>query len=166
MHMQSLLFSLTTAFLFAGCQESVFQSLKKTDELFVLEGLPHPVRENPSFKKEKKRNDVMQIEDHWFYDAKVKATGNSRDQLMNLLFDESGFHMPDSNSPPKDCGPFHPDYTIMWNSDGGVNYLMVCYTCGEAKLIKEGRSETYEVNVYKMNSLRNLLANFQANRPR
>ena len=164
--MQSLLFSLTTAFLFAGCQESVFQSLKKTDELFVLEGLPHPVRENPSFKKEKKRNDVMQIEDQWFYDAKVKATGNSRDQLMNLLFDESGFHMPDSNSPPKDCGPFHPDYTIMWNSDGGVNYLMVCYTCGEAKLIKEGRSETYEVNVYKMNSLRNLLANFQANRPR
>ena len=165
MHMKSLLFSLTTVFLFAGCQESVFQSLKKTDELFVLEGLPHPVRENPSFKKEKKRNDVMQIEDHWFYDAKVKATGNSRDQLMNLLFDESGFHMPDSNSPPKDCGPFHPDYAIMWNSDGGVNYLMVCYTCAEAKLIKEGRSETYEVNVNKMNSLMNLLADFQANRP-
>jgi hypothetical protein len=42
---------------------------------------------------------------------------------------------------------------------------MVCYTCAEAKLIKEGRSENYEVNVDKMNSLRNLLANFQANRP-
>ncbi len=164
--MKSLLFSLTTSFLFAGCQESVFQSLKKADDLFVYEGLPHPLRENPTFEKEKKRDDIKQIKNYWFYDAKVKATGNSRDQLMNLLFDGSGFHMPDSNSPQKDCGPFHPDYAIMWNSDGGVNYLMVCYTCGEAKLIKEGRSETYEVNVYKMNSLRNLLANFQANRPR
>ena len=127
---------------FAGCQKSVFQSLKKTEDLFVLEGLPHPLRENPSFKKEKNRNDVMQIEDHWFYDAKAKATGNTRNQLMNLLFDESGFS---SNVLPTDCGPFHPDYAIMWESDGVENYLMICYTCGEAKLYREDIAETYAI---------------------
>ena len=104
----------------------------------------------------------MQIEDHWFYDAKAKATGNTRDQLMNLLFDESGFS---SNVLPTDCGPFHPDYAIMWESDGVENYLMICYTCGEAKLYTEDIAKTYAINAYKMESLANLLAKFKANRP-
>ena len=162
MNAKSIIFVLAFTFLFAGCQKSVFQSLKKTEDLFVLEGLPHPLHENPSFKKEKNRNDVMQIEDHWFYDAKAKATGNTRNQLMNLLFDESGFS---SNVIPTDCGPFHPDYAIMWESDGVENYLMICYTCGEAKLCREDIAETYAINAYKMESLANLLAKFKANRP-
>ena len=159
---KSIIFVLAFTFLFAGCHKSVFQSLKKTEDLFVLEGLPHPLRESPSFKKEKNRNDVLQIEDHWFYDAKSKATGNTRNQLMNLLFDESSFS---SNVIPTDCGPFHPDYAIMWESDGVENYLMICYTCGEAKLYREDIAETYAINAYKMESLANLLAKFKANRP-
>ena len=162
MNAKSIIFVLAFTFLFAGCQKSVFQSLKKTEDLFVLEGLPHPSRENPSFKKEKNRNDVMQIEDHWFYDTKGKAIGNKREQLMNLLFDESGFS---PNVIPTDCGPFHPDYAIMWESDGVENYLMICYTCGEAKLYTEDIAKTYAINAYKMESLANLLAKFKANRP-
>ena len=159
--MKSLLFPLTIVFLFAGCQESVFQSLKKTDDLFVFEGLPHPGRENPSFEKERKRDDVRQIDGHWFYDAKVKASGESRDRLMNLLFDESGFSVPDPNVPPKDCGPFHPDYAIAWKSEGEENYLMICYTCGEAKLIREGKATTYEV----YSNWQEVLSEFQSKRP-
>ncbi len=161
--MKSLLFSLTTSFLFAGCQESVFQSLKKTDDLFVYEGLPHPLRENPTFEKEKKRDDIKQIKNYWFYDAKVKATGNSRDQLMNLLFDGSGFSSFDQKAPPNDCGPFHPDYAIMWESGGAENYLMICYTCSEAKLIREGNSTTYNLNA---NFMQKVLSEFQLNRPK
>ena len=159
---KSIIFVLAFTFLFAGCQKSVFQSLKKTDDLFVYEGLPHPLREYPTFAKEKKRDDIKQIKNHWFYDAKAKATGNTRNQLMNLLFDESGFS---SNLLPTDCGPFHPDYSIMWESDGVENYLMICYTCGEAKLCREDIVETYAINAYKMESLANLLAKFKANRP-
>ena len=162
MNAKSIIGVLAFTFLFAGCQESVFQSLKKTDDLFVYEGLPHPLRENPTFEKEKKRDDIKQIKSHWFYDPKVKATGNARDQLMNLLFDESGFS---PNVIPTDCGPFHPDYAIMWESDGVENYLMICYTCGEAKLYREDIAETYAINAYKMESLANLLAKFKANRP-
>ena len=104
----------------------------------------------------------MHIKGHWFYDSKVKATGNTRNQLMNLLFDESGFS---TNVIPTDCGPFHPDYAIMWESDGVENYLMICYTCGEAKLYREDIAETYAINAYKMEFLANLLAKFKANRP-
>jgi len=159
--MKSLLFSLTTVFLFAGCQESVFQSLKKTDELFVYEGLPHPLREFASFEKEKKRDDVRQIDGHWFYDAKVKASGETRDRLMNLLFDESGFSVPNPNVPPKDCGPFHPDYAVAWKSEEEENYLMICYTCSEAKLIREGKTATYEV----YSNWQEVLSEFQSRRP-
>ena len=159
---KSIIFVLAFTFLFAGCQKSVFQSLKKTEDLFVLEGLPHPLRENPSFKKEKNRNDVMQIKNHWFYDAKSKATGNTRNQLMNLLFDESGFS---SNVLPTDCGPFHPDYAIMWESDEVENYLMICYTCSEARLIRHGKSKISDLNVYKIDSWKKLLVRFKANRP-
>ena len=159
--MKSLLFPLTIVFLFAGCQESVFRSLKKTDDLFVFEGLPHPGRENPSFEKERKRNDITQIDGHWFYDAKVKAAGDTRDRLMNLLFDESGFSVPDPNVPPKDCGPFHPDYAISWKSEGEENYLMICYTCSEAKLIRGEKTATYEV----YSNLQEVLSEFQSKRP-
>ena len=163
MNAKSIIFVLAFTFLFAGCQKSVFQSLKKTDDLFVYEGLPHPLRENPTFEKEKKRDDIKQIKNHWFYDAKVKATGNARDQLMNLLFDESGFS---TNVIPTDCGPFHPDYAIMWESDEVENYLMICYTCSEARLIRHGKSKISDLNVYKIDSWKNLLANFNANRPK
>ena len=162
MNAKSIIFVLAFTFLFAGCQESVFQSLKKTDDLFVYEGLPHPLRENPTFEKEKKRDDIKQIKNHWFYDAKVKATGNARDQLMNLLFDESGFS---SNVIPTDCGPFHPDYAIMWESDEVENHLMICYTCSEARLIRHGKSKISGLNVYKIDSWKKLLVRFKANRP-
>ena len=165
-HIKVLLLPVLILSFFTSCQESVFRSPQKTDELFVYEGLPHPMRENSYFEKEKNRKDVMEIDGHWFYQPKVKASGESHDDLMNLLLDESGFHMPESNVPPKDCGPFHPDYAIMWNSEGAENYLMICYTCGEAKIINGGRVQTFEMNAYKMESLANLLANFQANRQR
>ena len=162
MNAKSIIFVLAFTFLFAGCQESVFQSLKKTDDLFVYEGLPHSLRENPTFEKDKKRDDIKQIKNHWFYDAKVKATGNARDQLMNLLFDESGFS---TNVIPTDCGPFHPDYAIMWESDEVENYLMICFTCSEAKLIRDGKSKISDLNVYKIDSWKKLLVRFKANRP-
>ena len=159
---KSIIFVLAFTFLFAGCQKSVFQFLKKTDDLFVYEGLPHPLRENPTFEKEKKRDDIKQIKNHWFYDAKAKAIGNTQDQLMNLLFDESGFS---SNVIPTDCGPFHPDYAIMWESEEVENYLMICYTCSEARLIREGKSKISDLNVYKIDSWKKVLASFKANRP-
>ena len=154
---------IVTASLLAGCQESVFQSLKKTDELFVYEGLPHPDRENTSFEKERQREDTKQIAGHWFYDAKVKASGETHESLMNLLFDESGFRIPEPNAPQKDCGPFHPDYAIAWNSDGAENYLMLCYTCGEAKLIREGKTTTYDLASKK--DWQKVLSEFQSSRP-
>ena len=159
--MRSLVLLISILSLFTGCQESVFQSLKKTDELFVYEGLPHPLREFASFEKEKKRDDVRQIDGHWFYDAKVKASGETRDRLMNLLFDESGFSVPNPNVPPKDCGPFHPDYAVAWKSEEEENYLMICYTCGEAKLIREGKTATYEV----YSNWQEVLSEFQSRRP-
>ena len=159
--MRSLVLLISILSLFTGCQESVFQSLKKTDELFVYEGLPHPLREFASFEKEKKRDDVRQIDGHWFYDAKVKATGDTRDRMMNLLFDESGFSVPNLNVPPKDCGPFHPDYAVAWKSEEEENYLMICYTCSEAKLIREGKTATYEV----YSNWQEVLSEFQSRRP-
>ena len=87
--MRSPVFLILILSLFTGCQESSFQSLKKTDELFVYEGLPNLVRENPSFEKEKKRNDVTQIDGHWFYDAKIPARGETHNRLMKVLFDKS-----------------------------------------------------------------------------
>ena len=159
--MRSLVLLISILSLFTGCQESVFQSLKKTDELFVYEGLPHPLREFASFEKEKKREDVRQIDGHWFYDAKVKASGETRDRLMNLLFDESGFSVPNPNVPPKDCGPFHPDYAVAWKSEEEENYLMICYTCWEAKLIREGKTATYEV----YSNWQEVLSEFQSKRP-
>ena len=104
----------------------------------------------------------MQIKGHWFYDSKVKAIGNTEDQLMNLLFDESGFS---SNVIPKDCGPFHPDYALMWKSDGEEHYLMICFTCSEAKLIRDVKNKTYDLNVYKIDSWKNLLDDFKSKRP-
>ena len=157
--MRSLVFLIPVLALFSSCQESVFQSLKKTDELFVYEGLPHPGRENPSFEKERKRDDVRQIDGHWFYEPKVSVRGENRDLLMNMLFDERAFRVPGPNAPQKDCGPFHPDYAIAWKSEGEENYLMICYTCSEAKLIRGEDTATYEV----YSNWQEVLSEFQSN---
>lgn len=165
-HMKVLLLPFAILSFFPGCQESVFRSLQKTDQLFVYEGLPHPIRENPSFEKEKHRKDVTQIDGHWFYQPKVEASGEIHDDLMKLLLDENCFHILNSNLPAKDCGPFHPDYAIMWESDGVKNYLLICYTCDEGKLIKEGKVVIYDLESSKKNYLKDILDNFQFNRPK
>jgi hypothetical protein len=84
---------------------------------------------------------------------------------MNLLFNETGFSLLGPNLPPKDCGPFHPDYAIMWDCGTEEIYLMICYTCGEAKLLTKDRVDTYAINAYKMESFANVLAEFKVNGP-
>ena len=83
---------------------------------------------------------------------------------MNLLCDRKSLSVPSPMVAQKDCGPFHPDYAIAWSSDGVENYLMICYTCWEATLIGEGRSTLYVI--YGIKPWQELLADFQANRPK
>ena len=98
---KSIIFVLAFTFLFAGCQESAFQSLKKTEDIFVYEGLPHPVRENPYFDKEKQRNDVIQVLGHWFYDKKVKASMTKGEKKPQKLHADSGSKLTKVETEPK-----------------------------------------------------------------
>tara|TARA_B100000941_G_C28402822_1_gene499025 strand:+ start:157 stop:396 length:240 start_codon:yes stop_codon:yes gene_type:complete len=79
------------------------------------------------------------------------------------MFDESTFSVPNRYLSPRDCGPFHPDYAIMWNSDENENYLIICFTCREVKLISGSKSDIYEFDSYKMESWKELLAEFEVN---
>ena len=161
--MRSLVFLTPVLTLFSSCQGPVHQSLKKTDELFVYEGLPHPVLEGDSFEEEKKRKDLLNVEGHWFYNAKVPVRGETRDRLMILLFDDNSFGVPGPHDAEKDCGDFHPDYAIAWKSEGEENYLMICYTCREAILTRDGQSKAYVLR--GIEPWQELLAHFQDKRP-
>ncbi|MEJ6621558.1 MAG: hypothetical protein QNL93_06405 [Opitutae bacterium] len=159
----SIFFILIFAIIVTGCiGTSYLSSLKDTDDLFIYEGLPHPLREHAAFKKEKKRKDIKEILGHWFYSSKTKISGQSRKRLMSLL-DKSGFKDKTPFEPETDCGPFHPDLAVMWEADDEENYLMICFTCNEAALIIKEKTKKYSLNGTKKD-WEEMFSFFQKNR--
>ena len=91
------------------------------------------------------------------YDTKTKLL-ETTGRIDELAFDD-GFS---SNVIPSDCGPF---IQIMRLCGIKRNWLsMMCYTCSEAK--RSGEMTAHDLNINKLESWKNVLANFLSKRPR
>jgi hypothetical protein len=135
--------------------------INSANTLKLYEGLPHPGYEAKAFEEEKKKP-TLELAGYPFYREPLELNEANRAELKNLI-DDPGFLQPYSGE--KKCGGFHPDYAVEWTSEGSKYYYLLCFGCGEAKLIGPNGNAVYNIDPSARQRLKTFLQPHQKNRP-
>lgn len=106
--------------------------IRRATALTLYEGLPHPVWEAESLKKElTSGKKIMRAQGFPFYARPLPLRAAAVERLRVLCADEASYT---TYQGPKMCGGYHPDHCLVWQ-DGEVTYqLLVCFGCHEMKI--------------------------------
>lgn len=138
------------------------KQLKEARQVSILEGLPHQENEYEIFESERSAKSTTTRMSYPFYAEIVTATAEDADALTALMLDESNF-VPFSGE--KKCGGFHPDYAAEWTTPSGKYVVLFCFGCAEIKAEGPGVSIRCDFRPYTASGFRNLLDNYDKQRP-
>lgn len=159
---QSLaLLLVSLSFVFTGCisSSSLLSTINSANQISVYEGLPHQFREAELLEQEKLRSDIVMIAGFPFYEPSVKANNIEEKRIKRLLGNGSNFF----KGVPKDCGPFHPDFSVEWMDKGSKHQILVCFGCKEVMVVSNKTKETYDFKRFA--ELEQILSKFSSKRP-
>ncbi len=147
---------------FTGCVSSPSSSItiNSAQQVFVYEGLPHPLREAELLAQEKLRSDIVMIAGYPFYEPSVKADQIQEKRIKELLGNGRNFYVGE----PKDCGPFHPDFSVEWMDNGSKYQILTCFGCNEVMVVSSSSKETYDFKRFP--ELEEILRAFSSKRPK
>jgi hypothetical protein len=104
-------------------------AVNSSDDIQVLEGLPHPTWEGGVFEKERQKPHSSH-HGHLFYKGEI-ALSESDKKILETLF-VNQMLMPSSWDVAKACGGFHPDFRVVWLIDGHPTAeALFCFSCAE-----------------------------------
>lgn len=125
----------------------------------VFEGLPHPF-EREALAAEKQKP-TRQFDDQLFYAAAQPLSAGQRAELKTWIGADT--FVPYRGM--KLCGGFHADYAVRWTWNKGSNetVLLVCFGCGEARVLAAARDTADLAGSGK--PLRSFFSAFRKERP-
>lgn len=116
--------------------------------------------ESELLKKEKERDDVVEIGGFGFYTDFWKIEDPER--IFDVILNPDHF---ERYGGPKLCGGYHPDYNFIVKKGSDLLHIQVCFGCHELKTI-EGENERIVDMADGTNDLiRELLRRYFKNRP-
>ncbi len=137
-------------------------ALPEDARLMLFEGLPHQGYEPTVFDEEKKKP-AVEMGGFLFYEQPLPLNDADAHELRRIVVDPSTY-VPFFAE--KKCGGFHPDYAIKAKSATGETVYLICFGCGEAKIIRpDGSMTRYELD-NNYTSLHKTLKPYRKNRPR
>ena len=119
-------------------------SITQANRIFVYEGLPRRMSDPALLKAEKERKDIVKIADYPFYTPQVEILGLPAAELKNFITDSKNFR---PFSVEKECGGFHPDYAVTWSLSEKNYSILVCYGCGEVKIVDENKVYRHDARI-------------------
>jgi hypothetical protein len=148
--------------LFVGCSPTPpVAGIKLSATLTLYEGLPHQLYERAELEQEKKKPTV-QLDGFLFYREPLELKEADRQALKVLIGDPGSL---EAYSGEKTCGGFHPDYAIEWNEGGKAYRYLICFGCGEARVITPAGEIVYDIAPRAKERLKTLLSPYRKNRP-
>ena len=147
----------------SGCQgPTEYVTVRQAGPLVVYEGLPHQMYDEAAFKEELKAKPTTTLNDYPFYTQSLDVKEPDREALREIL----GAHRTyESFSGEKKCGGFHPDYAVVWSVGGAAYRTLICFGCGEIKVIGPKGEARYDVARDARKRLQAILSPYRANRP-
>lgn len=107
------------------------QTVTNADQIEIYEGLS---RDATVAASQKRANHSRQITDQWFYSESDEIRAKHAVKLQRLI--EGGLFRPWRDG--KLCGGFHADYAIALTFPKVTYYVLFCFTCHEARFVREG----------------------------
>lgn len=149
--------------LLSGCTDTPdsIKTLKKAESLVVYEGLPHPQKERDLLEQELKREDLRTFNGFPFYTPGFPANPMQTRQLKKALCGGGLYYL--SDGPPKDCGPFHPDFAVEWQDGEIIKQALFCFGCDEVQILSLGAVEAYDLSDTR--ALEEVFSEFAVKRP-
>jgi hypothetical protein len=143
-------------------QQPPFLKIRAATTLVLHEGLPHPNVEYELFANEQKKP-CREIHGSAFYSELLSLSADDATRVSTLLGDAESYQ---PFREGKKCNGFHPDYAIEWTLAGKSYFILLCFGCGEAKVIGPGTELHYDLVDSARTTLREMLKKYRKNRPR
>lgn len=140
----------------------VRNSLLRTQELLIHEGLPHQSFEPAALAAERAREDVAEIAGYPFYSPAVEADEDEKSSLKRLLSSKKSIS---SFSGEKPCGGFHPDFAVSWTTSTESFAALICYGCDEILFVSPSARFRYDLSSSSLSVLKEVFARFRLKRP-
>ncbi len=145
-------------------------SLAQAQRVEIYEGLP---REQAGLDSKKNLDTCRQIAGQWVYSLPEEIRPKHAMKLQHLL--DEGLLQPWREGKP--CDGFHADYVIGVPRPKDTIYVLVCFGCQEARIVREGspfaadpRSPDFRLTTNLNNTtfeeLRSLLTGYHQEQPR
>ncbi len=142
---------------------SIFlEQIAGASSITVHEGLPHPNHFGKAYADELKTKSVTTLNGHAFYTELLQISEADLKTLNTILQDTSTYEPFEGE---KKCGGFHPDYEIQWHAGLTSYRALLCFGCGEVKLIHLGITQRYDLSYAAKENLESLLSSYRKNCP-
>jgi len=136
-------------------------TIKKTDRIFVYEGLPHQMFEAELLEKEKKRKDTTSIANYSFYAPKTQVENKALVKMKTIISDSKNYIQ---FTGEKRCGGFHPDYAVEWPNGEKTYAVLFCFGCDEV-LVVDGKN-IYRYDLRFPDQIKKIFAAYKSKRPK
>jgi hypothetical protein len=136
--------------------------VRYADKIALYEGLPHQLYEVDLLEQQRRTKAVQDLSGYPFYQEPLELNDEDAKRLVAVLGNPASFQ---SFTIEKPCGGFHPDYAVDFRY-GFARYLaLICFGCGEAKLIGPWSSSRNDLDETARQKLADILHSYHKNRP-
>src|SRR5262245_23623714 len=146
-----------------GPSSSFFRAIESAERLDILEGLPHPRREEREFSRELASQSVRDILDSFFYQESRPLKVEDHAAIKSVLADPRTF-LPGPRK-IKLCGGFHADFAVEFHHDDQVGAALICFGCGEIKALIQGTQWHHDLLDQAAVVLHQVLSPYRVKRP-
>lgn len=137
-------------------------SIFKSDTIRVLEGLPHQNYYRDIFEKERKSKPTQELGGFYFYEGTLDLSPKDMKRVVEILHKSSTY---EPYLGEKKCGGYHPDFAVSWTLDHVPYHALLCFGCGEVKLLGPSGERHYDLNHDCESELEGILRNYHKNAP-
>jgi hypothetical protein len=137
-------------------------ALKESEDCLLYEGMPHQMYEANALQKEIAAKKTIIRDSFNFYQQPLAWKGGDEKLVEKLISDSASF------SPfqgEKKCGGFHPDYCLEWQTAAGAYSVLLCFGCGEVKVLGPNLAARWDLANDAAEKLQNALKPYRTNRP-
>lgn len=117
----------------------LYEAIKNSDSVDVLEGLPHQYWEADARATEAAKPNIIKIADELFYPKLLDVSAETKTKLNEQFLKENLVEVPETEAPAfttQGCGGFHADYALRWNRNGDtLAAALICFGCEQVMLV-------------------------------
>jgi len=122
----------------------LYEAIKNSDSVDVLEGLPHKYWEADARATEAAKPNILKIADELFYPKPLELPIEAKNKLNAQFLEGNLFTVPETEASAfttQGCGGFHADYALRWNRNGDmIASALICFGCEQVMLVNDKSS--------------------------